>query len=426
MGLLSIDMKGYLLAMGESLQSPRIRALRRELEAGDRGALAAFWREVEKKGAPLVEPIEDDERHVLVTFLWRGSEETRNVVVLGGLADEDDLEQRMERMAGSDLWYKTYRGDVGTRMTYQLAENDSLEPVTKENWRSRSVGWRSDPLNPRTFYFPRDEEQPGDRDKTAAVLELPDAPPQPHHVRRRAPTGDIEVFHLRSAILENERRVWVYTPPGYTSESEAYGLLVLFDGLAYIDLVPTPVILENLLAESKIPPLVCVLIDSLGHDVRSVELACYRPFVDYLTRELLPWVRYRYHVTSDPARTIVGGSSYGGLAASYAALSAPETFGNVLSQSGSYWWKPDGETEHEWLARQFAVAPKLPLRFYLDVGLRELTPTPDNGPTQVVVNRHLRDVLQAKGYEVHYAEFLGGHEYVCWRGTIVDGLLALT
>jgi enterochelin esterase-like enzyme len=36
----------------------------------------------------------------------------------------------------------------------------------------------------------------------------------------------------------------------------------------------------------------------------------------------------------------VAGSSFGGLAAAYTALTMPERFGNVLSQSGSYWWWP--------------------------------------------------------------------------------------
>ena len=409
-------------------QSPRIAALRQELEVGNTAALAAFWQEIAEKGAPLFEPVEGDEQQMLVTFLWRGDEETRNVVVIGGLAGWDDFkEQQMTHLPESDVWYRTYRGDKTLRTVYRLGINDSLEPLDSGNWLERSAGWRHDPLNPRTFFFPKDEEDPDDRASLVSALELPGAPQQLYVTPRAgAPAGKLEMHRLRSERLENERRVWIYTPPGYSSAGEPYGLFVVFDGLAYIELVPTPVILDNLLAEKKIPPLVAVLIDSLPHEVRNRELPCHQPFVDFLTTELLPWVRERYHVTTDPARTIVGGSSYGGLAATFAALRAPEVFGNVLSQSGSFWWKPEGAGEHEWLARQFALNPKLPLHFYLDVGLRESGPTPDNGPTQVVVNRHMRDVLQAKGYPVQYAEFMGGHDYICWRGTLVDGLLALS
>lgn len=57
-------------------------------------------------------------------------------------------------------------------------------------------------------------------------------------------------------------------------------------------------------------------------------------------------------MTDDPAQTIVGGGSYGGLAATFAAFQHPELFGNVLSMSGSYWWTPPDESEHEWLTRQ--------------------------------------------------------------------------
>jgi hypothetical protein len=46
-------------------------------------------------------------------------------------------------------------------------------------------------------------------------------------------------------------------------------------------------------------------------------------------------------------------------------------------------------------------------------------------PGQLRANRHLRAVLQGKGYPVRYAEFCGGHHYLCWRGTLADGLLAL-
>jgi enterochelin esterase-like enzyme len=49
-------------------------------------------------------------------------------------------------------------------------------------------------------------------------------------------------------------------------------------------------------------------------------------------------------------------------------------FGNVLCQSGSFWWAPDLQgdsdttTETGWLAKQFIRIPKLPVRFYMDAG----------------------------------------------------------
>jgi enterochelin esterase family protein len=144
---------------------------------------------------------------------------------------------------------------------------------------------------------------------------------------------------------------------------------------------------------------------------------------DFLTQELLPWIQERYSVTHDSQQTIIGGISLGGLAAVFAGFRHPDAFGNILSQSGSFYWMPEGEAEDEWLTRQFANNPTLPLRFYLEVGLLE------NGlgpfPTNLRANRHLRTVLEAKGYTLEYAEFNGGHEMLTWRGTLVNGLLAL-
>lgn len=45
--------------------------------------------------------------------------------------------------------------------------------------------------------------------------------------------------------------------------------------------------------------------------------------------------------------------------------------GGVSDQSGSYFWSPPDDPEPEWLARQFARMSRLPLRFYMDVGLLE-------------------------------------------------------
>jgi enterochelin esterase family protein len=47
------------------------------------------------------------------------------------------------------------------------------------------------------------------------------------------------------------------------------------------------------------------------------------------------------------------------------------------------------------------------------------------GGSILETSRHMRDVLLAKGYEVHYQQFVGGHDYLSWRGTFADGLIDL-
>jgi enterochelin esterase-like enzyme len=82
------------------------------------------------------------------------------------------------------------------------------------------------------------------------------------------------------------------------------------------------------------------------------------------------------------------------------------------------------DSEPNWVARQFIASPKLQLRFYLDAGSEEFDVSGD-GRSILVTTRTLRDVLLAKGHEVHFQQFAGGHDYLNWRGTLADGLIAL-
>ena len=51
--------------------------------------------------------------------------------------------------------------------------------------------------------------------------------------------------------------------------------------------------------------------------------------------------------------------------------------------------------------------------------------TTGSGGAILEPTRHFRDVLLAKGYPVTYQQFVGGHDYLSWRGTLADGLIAL-
>lgn len=284
--------------------------------------------------------------------------------------------------------------------------------------------FQPDPLNPLRFVIPA--ETPADREQIRSIVQLPDAPPQPlMEFQLNIKQGQLEPKEFTNQFLGNSRPIWIYIPPNYNPNEAFYPLLILFDGWASINLMAVPAILDNLIEAGKLPPMLAVFVDAPNAETRNRELPCYPPFANFMAQEFLPWLRENYAITCEASQICVGGASYGALAAAYLGFMHPELFGLVFSQSGSFWWKPEDDKEHEWLVRQFEASPKLPLKIHQEVGTYETTDTPNNGPTQLEANRHLHQVLQSKGYAIVYHEFMGGHEYLNWRGTIADALVAL-
>jgi enterochelin esterase-like enzyme len=396
--------------------SALIAKLRHEVESGHAGAENRFWTAVHKSGAPLVEEDPGDKDFSFLTFLWHGNEQTRNVVIFDGVAGFD-AKDRMLHLDGTNVWYKTYRVRKDARFAYNLSPNDPLQPFDEvkgdQAMRDRLAMLQVDPLNPRhcptTF---------GAYGTESSYVELPDARPlvwnSPLQGVRR---GRVEEKQLHSASLNAEKKVWVYTPPGFTKADGGYPLLVQFDGDRNVLWIPK--LLDLLIAQRKVPPMVAVMMDESVPSVRRKELECDVQFEDFLAHELVPWTRENYGATARPERTIVAGSSLGGLAAVYAGLEHPEVFGNVISLSGSFWWKPAQSADAEWLTNLVHRSPRLALRFYLEAGLME------SQSMQIDTNRRMRDALIAKGYPVGYSEYDGGHSFLTWSGGMANGLETL-
>ncbi|WP_237709942.1 enterochelin esterase [Achromobacter xylosoxidans] len=396
-------------APAPALDSSRLAALAATLTAG--GTTEDFWAEVAQQGAPLVEAA--DAQHDRVTFLWRGAE--RNVRLFGGPSSDH---AQLARLGDSDVWHASFVVPRSTRLSYRLAPDvPELPGSGMARRRAILATAQADPHNPKAY-----PERGVDAFQTYSMLELAQAPPQPWvEARADVPRGTVEAMELRSDLMRNTRKIHLYRPAGWQPGAANNHVLVLFDAGAYLGRVPTPTILDNMIAAGVIPPTAALLIDNPTAESRSQELPPNPDFADFLAKELMPWAR-KQGIGAPAARTVIGGSSYGGLASAYAALRHPEVFGNVLSQSGSYWWSPAGE-EDQWLTRQFVAVRKLPVRFFLGAGLFESGR--GGQPGILETNRHLRDVLLAKGYLVTHREVAGGHDYLVWRGTLSDGLLDL-
>ncbi|MGC0422027.1 enterochelin esterase [Embleya sp. AB8] len=400
------------------MHTPILHALTEAVAAGRPDAGAEFWARVESVGAPLVEPDPADPGQCLVTFVWRDDPAAPAADVLTLLHTFTDRDRHagdltphlMRRVPGTDVWAITHRLPVELRASYQFFVGTGPREQTL---RTDRVGWLGvldaavpDPYNHAPTLAARDGRNP------ASVLALPAAPAQPW-VRRRPgiPRG------ARVDTTVDGRRVSVLLPPG--GGQQPYRVAVLLDGEVWGSVLAVGDTLDNLHAEGRIPPTVALLVDTMGRDRRMADLTCSEPFVDWLADVLLPWAGGRHGASGDPAHTVIAGQSAGGLTAAFAALHRPDRFGNVLSQSGSFWWPdPDeGNDGPEWLTRRFAAVDALPIRLHLEVGLLEWM--------LVAENRRLRDVLLARGYPLTYTEFAGGHDYACWRGGLAGGLVEL-
>lgn len=391
-------------------ESPRLQALAQTLAAG--GGTEDFWQERARQGTPLVEPL--PERESLVTFLWRGAPEIRSVRLFGSPSGNHDPLQRLD---GSDVWWASFRMPASARLSYRLAPDvPQVEGNAQDQRRMILATAQRDPLNPRVF--PAQADARLDAFQGFSVLELPQAPPQPWVAPRPGVAeGTLTRHELASRILGNQRPVWTYHP----AHARPQALLVLFDAHAYRQDVPTPRIVDNLVAEGLIPPTAVVLVANPSPEARGAELPPNPAFARFLDEELMPWV-HAQGLAQPPEATVIAGSSYGGLASAYAGLMLPHRFGRVLSLSGSYWWAPPGELPG-WMMRAYAEAPPRPVRFYLDAGRYEGARGGQDGILET--NRHLGDVLRAKGYAVTQREHATGHDYLHWQGALGCGLVAL-
>jgi len=393
--------------------SPRIASLEKQVASGEKSAEARFWSDIKTNGSPLVEPVPGDPGHVLVTFLFKADKPVTGVLLDAQLAvTREDPPNALTHLANTDVWYKTYSMRNDMRFSY------SLKPAPGDDSRDAGV----DPLNPKTL--------PAGINIGRSMLELPAAPQQRGIVRGPSvPAGKIAEEQVDSKILNTQRKAWVYTPAVYDARrAAAYPVMICFDGTIYgaDDAVAVPAILDNLIAAGEIAPMIAIFVAQSAQPQRNIELSNNAPFADFIAQELLPQLRRKWLITNNPAETVACGSSAGGLAALFLAFHRPDVVGNVLAQSAALWPGAQRDNpEHEWLTRQFESSKRLRIRIVLQPGMLEVVQTPLAGPSILRSNRHLRDVLTAKGYEVHYSEVAGGHEPLAWRGGIAPGLIQL-
>ncbi|MGD1840245.1 MAG: alpha/beta hydrolase-fold protein [Thermonemataceae bacterium] len=361
----------------------------------------------QEKGFPLIEQDSLLDGYVYVTFVHIDSTHQNDITFnVFGIYDEYRFgDKKLYRLASTDLYYRTYIVPDDLCFSYRLY------------YANRVTGKKSkmsDPLNPNLI--PSGER----KDMSWSALDLRTNEDSWYVEGNHHQSGTIDTLKLESKLLSNSRNIYVYLPPEYNTSKEKYPVIYLFDPYIYLNLVEVPNVLDNLIYQQEIDPMIAVFIDNPSQSARSKELPLNAQFKDFFVTELLPFIKDRYHITDLVDETIIGGISYGGLAATYIAFEHPDVFGKVLSQSGSFWRDTtltDGGEDWirgDYLTKQFQIQEKRDLKLYLDWGLQE--------NWCKASGRRLVQVLKDRNYEFTFTEFNGWHDWSNSRKTFPDAL----
>lgn len=399
----------------QEIVSPLLKATRNDIVSGKQAALDHFWQQIDQAGTPLVEPADDGQS--LITFLWRGK--VANVRVLGSPYDGH---AHLSRLPGSDIWYKSYTVPDDTRFSYRIAPDVPQllsSEITRSGFEQRRAVLatsQADPLNHQPLFAQEDT-----RFGAASTLTLAKAPSDAVTQDQGHLPGTVTHYRYYSDRLDNQRTVSIYTPNEKYALTPQSPLLILFDGDAYLGRVPTPTILDNLIAQRKIPAMRAVFVNNPRPGLRGEELTPNAEFADFMAYEFKPYLCQAHQICPAGEDTILSGSSFGGLASLAIAFQHPESFGKVLSQSGSFWWRQEGEDEL-WITQQLMDKTTKDIEIYLNAGVFEQGAS-DTGILQT--NRLAYAGLKDKGYPVTFEEFSGGHDYFSWRVMLSHGLTQL-
>jgi len=245
---------------------------------------------------------------------------------------------------------------------------------------------------------------------------------------RNVPHGSVAEVHYYSAALKAFRRMHIYTPPGYETNSKKYPVFYLLHGAGDSDDSWSTVgragfILDNLIAAKSAKPMIVVM--PAGH-TRSqgtpITSAVGDPFVNDFVTDVMPYVEKNYRAFADRANTAIAGLSMGGGQTLNVLMSHPERFAYVgVYSSGLLGVFPvggrggaaapaatgpaDWETHNAAALNSASMKKGLKLFWF------------STGKDDFLLNNTVAtvDMFKKHGFTPVYKESAGGHTWLNWR-----------
>lgn len=245
---------------------------------------------------------------------------------------------------------------------------------------------------------------------------------------RNVPHGVLHTVWYHSPTIGAQRRLIVYTPPGYESSEEAYPVLYLLHGgggdeEAWVSRGRANYILDNLIAAGTVEPMLIVMTNGIPANAAAPGDRPFFPeagqtdtqgpaamttgqFEESLVEDVIPFIESRYRVIPDPDHRAITGLSMGGYHTQKITNAHPGSFSyigvmsmGIYSRFGDY----DAQVHKQQLMALQASHPKL---YWIACGREDFL---FEGVTE------LQALYDEVGFDYTFRESEGGHSWNNWR-----------
>jgi enterochelin esterase family protein len=227
------------------------------------------------------------------------------------------------------------------------------------------------------------------------------------------PHGAVAQRYYWSKNLGEMRRLHVWTPAGYEKTADKLPVLYLVHGGGDNDASWPGVgaagwILDNLLAEGKMVPMIVVMPNGTIPVQNEVP-----PFAEDMVSSIIPFIEANYNVKTDAGSRAMAGLSMGGMETMEVCFSHPEMFTYVwvLSSSLQPGQDPAAESARLKVGENAAKMNKQFKRLVFTQG----------GPSDIAYQncKNTRAQLDKDGLKYEYMENAqAGHSWTTWRADL--------
>jgi enterochelin esterase-like enzyme len=258
---------------------------------------------------------------------------------------------------------------------------------------------------------------------TASALHVPGPLSLPWEVND-VPHGEIHHHFYKSAVAQDDRDYYVYTPPNYDpAATKTYPVLYLLHGYSddasgWTAVGHANVILDNLIAQGKAKSMIVVM--PLGYGAMEflrqewdawshIELRDrnFKQFTETLLTEIMPRVESEYRITKDRNSRAIAGLSMGGSESLLTGLNNLDKFSWVGAfSSGGI---PEG-FQKDFPSLDANANQQLHL-LWIACGTEDHL---------ITLNRNLRRWLTTKGVTHVDIETHGMHTWMVWRRNLAE------